>query len=139
MTSSIRPSRYHQAPEQGGALGHDLRIRLDAVDHHGADHQRHHRVAGQSEREHRDERGLRARVVGRLRPGDALDRTFAEVRGLARHFLLHHIGGERRQRRAAAGQHAEKRSEASAAQRRRPCQPEFLARRHQPRDALGQQ
>ena len=61
-------------------LGHDLRAGLDAVDRQRADHQRHHGVAGNAERQHRDERGLRAGIVGGFRPGDALDRAVAEAR-----------------------------------------------------------
>ena len=66
-----------------GPLGHDLRAGLDAVDGERADHQRHHRVAGNAERQHRDERGLRAGIVGGFRPGHALDRAVAELRGIA--------------------------------------------------------
>ena len=60
-----------------GLLGHDLRAGDDAVDGHGADHQRHHGVGRNAEREQRNEGGLRAGIVGRLRPGHALDGALA--------------------------------------------------------------
>ena len=62
-----------------GVLGHDLRARHDAVDGHGADHQRHDGVRRDAEREQRDEGGLRAGVVGALRSRDALDGALAEA------------------------------------------------------------
>ena len=72
------PHRGDHAPEQLGLLGHDLRARHDAVDGHGADHQRHHRVRRDAEREQRNERGLRGRVVGAFRRRDAFDGAAAE-------------------------------------------------------------
>ena len=51
----------------------------DALDDHRADHQRHHRIGRDAQRQHRDEGGLRAGIVGRFRPGDACDRALAEL------------------------------------------------------------
>ena len=56
----------------------DVRAGHDALDDHRADHQRHDRIGRNAERQHRDERGLRAGIVGRFRPGDACDRALAE-------------------------------------------------------------
>ncbi len=56
----------------------------DALDDHRADHQRHHRIGRDAERQHRDERGLRAGIVGRFRPGDAGDGALAEFLGRVR-------------------------------------------------------
>jgi hypothetical protein len=54
---------------------------------HGPDHQRHHRIAGNAEGEHRDEGGLGAGIVRRFRPGDALDRALAEALGSLASFF----------------------------------------------------
>ena len=78
----------------------------DAVDGHGADHQRHHGVGRDAEREQRNEGGLRAGVVGRFRPGDALDGAAAEARGILGELLLQRVGGERPEHGAVAGQQA---------------------------------
>ena len=60
----------------------------DALDDHRADHQRHHRIGRNAERQHRDEGGLRAGIVGRFRPGDAFDGALAEfLRVLRRRFF----------------------------------------------------
>ncbi len=74
------PHRRDQAPEQTGVGRHHLRAWLDVVDGHRADHQRHHGVLGNAERQQRNERRLRAGIVGRFRSGDALDRALAELR-----------------------------------------------------------
>ena len=69
---------------RSGCLVDDLRAGHDAVDGHRADHQRHHRVGRDAERQQRNEGGLRAGVVGRFRPGHALDGAAAEARRVAR-------------------------------------------------------
>src|SRR5437868_3480731 len=76
------PHRCDQAPEELRLLIHDLRPRRDALDHERTDHERHHGVRRDAEREHRDEGGLRACVVRRFRRGDALDRALAESFGV---------------------------------------------------------
>ena len=58
-------------------------------------------------RQHRDERGLRAGIVGGFRRRDAADVALAEIARRLRDVLLERIGGERREQRAAARQHAE--------------------------------
>ena len=85
-----------------------------------ADHQRHHRVGRDAEREQRDERGLRAGVVGGLRRRHALDRALAEARRVLGDLLLQRVGREGREQRAAARQDAEQRAERGAAQDRGP-------------------
>ncbi len=75
------PHRGDHAPEQFGLLGHHLRTGHDAVDGHRADHQRHHRVRRNAERQQRNERGLRGGVVGAFRRRDAFDRAPAEPLG----------------------------------------------------------
>ena len=97
-----------------GLLGHHLRAGDDAVDGHGAHHQRHHRVGRDAEREQRDEGGLRAGVVGRFRPGHALDGARAEARRVLGELLLQRIGRERPQHRAVAGQDAQDRADAAS-------------------------
>jgi hypothetical protein len=72
-------------------------------------------VGRDAQRQHRDERGLRARVVGRLRAGDAADVALAEWRiGIRtfREFLLDRVRRNGREQRAAARQYAENRTEA---------------------------
>ena len=61
---------------------------------------------------------LRVGVVGRFRPGHALDRALAEARRVLGQLLLDHVGRERRDRRPGARQHAEERAERGAAQDR---------------------
>jgi hypothetical protein len=46
------PHAGDHSPEELGLGRHDLRAGLDAVDDHRADHQRHHRVGRDAEREH---------------------------------------------------------------------------------------
>ena len=104
------PHRRDHAPEQVGLLGHDLRTRDDAVDGHGADHQGHHRVGRDAEREQRNEGRLGAGVVGRLGPRHALDGAASEARGVLGELLLQRVGGERAEHGAVAGQQAEQAS-----------------------------
>ena len=56
---------------------------------------RHDRVGRNAEREHRDERGLRAGIVGGLRSGDAFHRALAEAGGVLRQLAFERIGGKR--------------------------------------------
>ena len=70
---AIRPQN------SSGPLGHHLRAGRDALDHQRADHQRHGRVRRDAEREHRDERGLRAGIVGGFRRRHAADVALAEA------------------------------------------------------------
>ena len=64
------PHGGDKAPEQFRVALDHLRAGQDALDHHGAHHQRHHGVRRQAQGQKRDEAGLRAGVVGRFRPGD---------------------------------------------------------------------
>ena len=84
--------------------------------------------------QHRDERGLRAGVVGALGRRHALDRALAELRPVGREPLFHGVGGERGEHRPAARQDAEDRAQAGAAQDRADDAPEIVARQHQPAD-----
>src|SRR3546814_14640666 len=86
-----------------------------------------------SERQHRDERGLRCGVVGGFGCGYPLDGARAELFGCLRELLFERVGGERSQRGAAARQHAEAHAEAGAAQdgppgpsETLPARPEYL-------------
>src|SRR5216684_2929622 len=97
----------HPDPEERQVLGHHQRPGHDAVDGHRADHQGHDRIGRDAEREERDERALRARVVRRFRPGHALDGAPAEAARVLRQLLLQRVGGEGPQHRAVAGQDAE--------------------------------
>ena len=121
-------------------LGHDLRAGLDAVDHQRADHQRHHGIARNAERQHRDERGLRARIVGGFRSGDALDRAVAELR---RDRATPSSPAHRRRTTPSVapppGSTPSDRAEAGAAQHRRPGTAEVVAGRPEPRDLLRHQ
>src|SRR3546814_3007331 len=69
-----------------------------------------------SERQHRDERGLRCGVVGGFGCGYPLDGARAELFGCLRELLFERVGGERSQRGAAARQHDEENAAAGAAQ-----------------------
>ena len=128
------PHRGDQAPEQLRLLGHHLRARHDAVDRHGADHQRHHGVGRDAEREQRNERGLRGGVVGAFRCRNALDRAAPEALGVLRDLLLEGVGRERRDHGAAAGQDAEERAKQGTARDRAGRVFEVLHRRHQAGD-----
>ena len=72
------PHRGDHAPDEFRLLLHHLRTRHDAVNGHRADHQRHHRVRRDAERQQRNERGLRRGIVGAFRRRDAFDRALAE-------------------------------------------------------------
>jgi hypothetical protein len=80
----------------------------------------HHGVGRDAQRQHGDERGLRAGVVGRLGAGHAADVALAEAAVLAGELLLERVGRERRQQRAATGQHAQDGAQRRAADHRRP-------------------
>ena len=116
-------------------FGDDRGARRDALNGHGAHHQRHHRGRWNAESEQRNERRLGAGIVGGFRAGDAFDCALAEFGGVAGHFLFQRVGRERGQHRAAAGQQTEKRSDAGAAQNRRNGTPDFLPVRPQARNA----
>ena len=128
------PHAADHAPEQRRLLGDEARARRHAEDLHRSHHQRHEGVRRDAERQHRDEGGLRAGIVGALRAGDALDGAAAEALGLAGDLLLERVGGEGGERRAAAGQHAEQRAEHRAAHRGRRGLPELLPRGPEPPD-----
>ena len=102
-----------------GLARHHLRAGLDAVDGHRADHQRHHRVGRNAQRQQRNEGGLRAGVVGALRPRHAFDRALAEARRILGDLLFERVGGERRRaaRRRRAGCPAPSRCRCRAASR----------------------
>ncbi len=107
------------------------------MDGHGADHQRHHRVRRDAEREQRDERGLRGGIIRAFRRRHALDRAAAEPRRILGDLLLEGVGRERRDHRAAAGQDAQDRPEDRAAGDRPGRVDQVLARRHQAGDLLA--
>ena len=94
-------------------------------------------AAGNSERQRRDERGLRGGVVGRFRAGNAFDRTLAHLVAVARDLLFQAVGHEGGDGRTGAGQDAENGADAGAAQDRRRHAAEIVAVRHQPADVLG--
>ena len=119
-----------------GVLGHDLRARHDAVDGHGADHQGHDGVRRDAERQERDEGGLRAGVVGALRPRHALDRALAEAARILRELLLDRVGREGPEHRAVAGQDAQDAADGRAAQDRPGRSLQVLQARQQPADRL---
>ena len=109
------------------------------MDHHAADHHRHHRVGRNAEGEHGDVAGLGGGVVRTFGCCHALDHAGAEfLRGLGDAFLQR-VCGKTRQHRAAARQDAEHAAQRSAAQHRRERLLEVLARRHQPADLGTQQ
>lgn len=58
-----KPKDLLEAPEEFRVAGHDLRPRLHAHDDHRPDHQRHHRIGRNAERQHGDEGSLRPGVV----------------------------------------------------------------------------
>ena len=104
------------------------------MDGHGADHQRHHRVGRNAEREQRNERGLRRRVVGAFRRRHAFDGAAAEALRMLGHPLLERVGGERRDHRAAARQDAEQRADDGAAADGAGRSLQIRQRRHQAGD-----
>ena len=109
----------------------------DAVDGHRADHQRHHRIRRNAEREQRNERGLRAGIVGALGSGHALDGAAAEAARILGELLLERVGGERPEHRAVAGQDAEDRADDRAAQHGLVGLLEVVLVRQQPADGLA--
>jgi hypothetical protein len=132
------PHRGDHAPEQLRPFGHHLRPGRDALDHHGADHQGHHGVGRDAEREQRDEGGLRAGVVRRFGRRHALDRTLAELVRVLGDLLLQRVGAERSEQRAAAWQDTERGAQRGAAQYRGDHALEVLLGRHQLADAAGE-
>ena len=110
------PHRDDDTPEQGRLRRHDVRPRLDALDQHRADHQRHDAVRRDAQGQHRDERGLRRSVVGRFRGGNAFNRPFAEFLRMFGGFLGQRVRRESAQRRTAARQDAKQGTQARALQ-----------------------
>jgi len=90
-------------PEQSRTIRHHARTRRYAVNHQRPDHHRHGGVPRDAQRQHWDERRLRARIVGGFRRRDAPDVAAAELPGGARDFLLNRVGRKGCQQRAAAG------------------------------------
>ena len=134
-----KPHGRHQPPEQRRLLGHDGRAGLDALNDHRADHQRHHRVGRNAQRQHRDERGLRTGVVCRLRRRHAFDGPLAEIGLVLRHFLFQCVSGKGRKHRPAAGQDAENRAEHGAAHGGCGNRLEIFLVQHQPGHFLDHQ
>ncbi len=130
------PHRGDHAPDEFRLLLHHLRTRHDAVNGHRADHQRHHRVRRNTERQQRDERGLGGGIVGAFGRRNAFDRAAAEPLRVLRYLLLERVGRERCDHGAAARQNAEDRAEHGAAQDRRRGIDQVLLGRHQARDLL---
>ena len=105
------------------------------MDHQRADHHGHRGIAGNAQREHRNERGLRARVVGRLGRGDAANVAMAETARRSRDVLLQRVGGERGKQRAPSRKHAEHRTERRTAQDRAEAIFEIIKARPHPADS----
>jgi hypothetical protein len=74
------PHARDEPPEERRLLRDDAGSGLNAVHDERAQEHRHHRVRGEPERQERDERCLRRRVVGRLRTGDTFNRALTERR-----------------------------------------------------------
>lgn len=85
----------------------DLRPGNDAVDGHGANHHRHHRVRWNTDGQQRDEGGLGTGIVGRFRPRHTLDGATAKAGRVTGHLLFNRIGRERAEHCAIARQDAE--------------------------------
>ena len=84
---------------------------LEAGQHHGGGG-----GGRQAERQQRHERAGGGRIVGGLRPGDALDGALAEFLRVLRQPLLGRVGQEGRDLRAAGGKRADGESEGRSAQ-----------------------
>src|SRR5690606_31530777 len=117
------PHADDHAPERFGPLGYHLRAGHDAVDHHRADHQRHHRIRRQAHDQQRNEGSLGAGIVGRLRPGNPFDGALAEARRVLGQAFLDHVGGEGAEHRPAAGQYPQDRAQTGAPGDRLPGTP----------------
>jgi hypothetical protein len=89
---------------------------LDPLDNHGADHERHDGIGRDPQGEHRDERRLRTRVVGRLRRGDSFDGPFAELSAVLRNLFLYGVGGKRAKYRSTSREYADRRANYRPAQ-----------------------
>jgi hypothetical protein len=96
MTSITLPIHIlaTRPPEEFRMRRHHLGTRRDAVDHQGAEQQRHGRAAGNTKRQRGDEVRLRGRIVGRFRPGDAFDRALAEAGRILGELPFKRVGGE---------------------------------------------
>ena len=109
-----------QAPDQLGLVVEQLRTGLDAVALDGREHDRRGGRRRDAQGEHRHEATRGRGVVGRLRAGDALDRTVAELLGVLGEPLLGDVGEEGRDLRATGGDRAEREADRGAAQPRLP-------------------
>ena len=105
-----------QRPDQVALALQQQRAGLDAVRDQGGEHDRRGRVGRQAERQHRHHGAGGAGVVGRLRTGDALDGSLAELLGVLGQPLLGDVGEEGRDLRAAGRDDAEREAERGAAQ-----------------------
>ena len=87
------------------------------MNHQRADHQSHRSVAGNAEREHRNEARLGACVVGRFRTGNTGNVAFTKRRigVFAADFLLKRIRSKGSEQSSAAGKNAEEGTQQSAA------------------------
>ncbi|MNI26530.1 hypothetical protein D3C73_802320 [compost metagenome] len=116
---------------------HDLRAGLDVVDRHCADHQRHHGVTRDTERQQRNERRLCGSVVRRFRASQAGRMALAEAFRILRDLLFQRVGRERRQHRATARQDTQGRTQGRTAQHGGSGFLEFLHVRVQRADLVG--
>ena len=103
-----------------GSLSNKRRAGLDPVGHERGQHHRRRGVGGQTQRQHRHQRARRRGVVGRLRAGDALDGTLAELLGVLGQLLLGDVAQEGRQFGATGRQRPEREPEGGATQPRLP-------------------
>src|SRR5690606_5603833 len=97
-------------------IADQLRPRHYAVDDQGSEDDGHRDAPRDAEGERRDECGLRAGVVGRLRSGDALDRSPAETARIFRDPLLDGIADEGGDSDACTRQRTEKAADPGPAQ-----------------------
>ncbi|MPM27398.1 hypothetical protein SDC9_73909 [bioreactor metagenome] len=90
------------------------------MDGHGTHHQRHHGVGGNTQRQQRDERGLRTSVVGRLGSRHTADIALAErhFTGLELGLLLDRVGSKSRQQSTTTGQDTQGRAQGRTADHR---------------------
>jgi hypothetical protein len=108
-------------------LADQLRAGHDALDHQGAQDQRHHRVARNAEAHGRDEVALHRGVGRGFRAGDAFDHAGAEQLRRFRNLLFGRVGDERGDGRTGAGDERAQAADQRAAEHRRHRAAEFLA------------
>src|SRR6185369_1346490 len=123
------PEARHQAPEDVGVFGDELRPGHHALNHQRAEDERHNRVAGNAERHGRDEIALAGGMRRGLRAGDAFDHASAEFLRRLGDFLFHRVGHEGSDGRPGAGDERAQAADDGAAEHGRHRTAEFIARR----------